>query len=115
MTQTDSSLTGAILAIATFSFWALVMSWIAYLSPRAEKLLEGEPRVLIQNGELLKHNLRRDRMTVPEVESEMRLAGIGSMQDVAWAVLEPSGRISFIRKGQPSEGPPPDAKAGGAE
>lgn len=109
VTQTDFSLTGALLAIGTFSFWALVLSWVAYLSPRAEKWLEGEPRVLIQDGRLLKQNLRRDRMTPAEVESEMRLAGIGSMQDVAWAVLEPGGRISFIKKSALADAPPPDA------
>lgn len=109
VTQTDFSLTGALLAIGTFSFWALVLSWIAYLSPRAERLLEGEPRVLVRNGELLTRNLKRDRMTLSEVESEMRLAGIASMRDVAWAVLEPSGRISFIRKDPEADDGPPDA------
>jgi uncharacterized membrane protein YcaP (DUF421 family) len=109
VTQTDFSLTGALLAIGTFSFWALAMSWLSYLSPRAERWLEGEPRVLIQDGRLLKRNLKRDRMTPAEVESEMRLAGIASMQDVAWAVLEPGGRISFIRKDALGAAPPPDA------
>lgn len=114
VTQTDFSLTGAVLAIVTFSFWALVMSFAAYLSPRAEKLLQGEPRVVVRDGELLKANLRRDRMTAAEIESEMRLAGIASMQDVAWAVLETSGKISFIRKADVHSGPPPDGKGSAA-
>ncbi|NUZ05800.1 DUF421 domain-containing protein [Piscinibacter koreensis] len=98
VTHTDTSLVGALLAIGTFMFWALVMNWLSYLSPRVERLLEGEPRVIVRNGELLRDNLRRDRMTPAEVESEMRLAGIAKLQDVAWAVLEPGGKISFIRK-----------------
>jgi uncharacterized membrane protein YcaP (DUF421 family) len=97
VTHNDFSLTGAILAISTFAFLAMAMSWLTYLSPRAEKLLDGEPRVVIRNGELLKENLRRDRMTQSEVESEMRLAGIASMDQVAWAILEPQGKISFIK------------------
>jgi uncharacterized membrane protein YcaP (DUF421 family) len=97
VTLNDFSLTGAILAISTFAFLAIAMSWLTYLSPRAEKLLDGEPRVVIRNGELLKENLRRDRMTQGEVESEMRLAGIANMDQVAWAILEPQGKISFIK------------------
>jgi uncharacterized membrane protein YcaP (DUF421 family) len=97
VTHNDFSVTGAVLAIVTFAFWALVMSWSSYLSPRAERLLEGEPRVIIRNGDLIEANLRRDRITRAEVESEMRLAGIGRMRDVAWAILEPQGRISFVR------------------
>jgi uncharacterized membrane protein YcaP (DUF421 family) len=98
VTHNDFSLTGAILAISTFAFLAVAMSWLTYLSPRAEKLLDGEPRVVIRNGELLRENLRRDRMTQSEVESEMRLAGIANMDQVAWAILEPQGKVSFIKK-----------------
>lgn len=97
VTHNDFSLTGAILAISTFAFLAIMMSWITYLFPRAEKLLDGEPRVIVRDGELLKDNLRRDRITQSEVESEMRLAGISRMSDVAWAILEPQGKISFIK------------------
>lgn len=98
VTHNDFSLTGSILAIATFAFWALVMSWATYLSPRLEKLLDGQPQVIIRDGELIEANLRRDRITRGEVEAEMRLAGIARMKDVAWAILETQGKISFIRK-----------------
>lgn len=98
VTHNDFSVTGAALAVITFAFWALVLSWASYLSPRAEKLLDGRPRVIIKEGELLSGSLRRDRLTRSEVESEMRLAGIASMSDVAWAIIEPQGKISFIRK-----------------
>lgn len=97
VTHNDFSLTGALLAISTFAFLAILMSWLTYLSPRAEKLLDGEPRVVIRDGVLIKDNLRRDRMTQNEVESEMRLAGIAHMDQVAWAILEPQGKISFIK------------------
>lgn len=104
VTHNDFSLTGATLAIGTFAFWGLVMSWGSYLSPRLERLLEGEPRVIIRHGELLEKNLRRDRLTRSEVESEMRLAGIARVADVDWAILETNGKISFItRKGERSE------------
>ncbi len=98
VTHNDFSLTGALLAISTFALLAILMSWLTYLSPRAERLLDGEPRVIICDGELIKDNLRRDRMTQSEVESEMRLAGIAQMDQVAWAILEPQGKISFIKK-----------------
>lgn len=98
ITHNDFSITGATLAIATFAFWSLVLGWLVYLFPRLKKGLEGSPRVIIHDGVLLRDNLRRDRMTVAEVESEMRLAGIGRLSDVAWAILEPQGKISFIRR-----------------
>lgn len=98
VTHNDFSVTGAMLAICTFAFWGLAVSWLTYLVPGACRWLEGEPRVLIRDGELLQRNLARDRMTRGEIESEMRLAGIAAMRDVAWAILEPQGKISFIKR-----------------
>lgn len=98
VTHNDFSLTGATLAICTFAFWALVLSWTAYLFPRAKDLLEGTPRVIVRDGQVVEENLRRDRLTRDEILSEMRLAGIGRMSDVAWAILEPQGKMSFIKK-----------------
>ncbi|QDX26875.1 DUF421 domain-containing protein [Sphingomonas suaedae] len=114
ITHNDFSLTGAALAISTFAFWATVLGWVSYRWPRAERLIEGEPRVLIRDGALIEANMKRDRLTRREVESEMRLAGIASVGEVAWAILEPEGRISFIRRDddagsdtQPADAPRP--------
>ena len=98
VTQTDFSITASALAIATFAFWGVVLSWLSFLSPRAERLLDGDARVLIRDGELLVDNLRRDRLTRAEVESAMRLSGIAAMDEVGWALLETNGKISFIRR-----------------
>lgn len=115
VTQNDFSLTGAIIAVSTIAFLALLMSWASYLWPWAERLLEGVPRVIVQDGEILTDNLRRNRLTASEIESEMRLAGIGHLRDVAWAILEPRGKISFIQRaedgnadGRDGEKPPPN-------
>jgi uncharacterized membrane protein YcaP (DUF421 family) len=111
VTQNDFSLTGAIIAISTIALLALLMSWATYLWPWAERVLEGEPRVIVRDGEILTDNLRRNRLTKAEIESEMRLAGIGRLSEVAWAILETRGKISFIKRSEGGgEEPPPSPK-----
>lgn len=110
VTHNDFSLTGASLAIGTFAFWTVVLGWVVYRWPRAQKWIEGEPRVLIRDGVLIEANLRRDRLTRREIESEMRLAGIATIGEVAWAILEPEGRISFIGKDKGDSSRPDDAR-----
>jgi uncharacterized membrane protein YcaP (DUF421 family) len=111
VTQNDFSLTGAIIAISTIALLALLMSWATYLWPWAERVLEGEPRVIVRDGEILTDNLRRNRLTKAEIESEMRLAGIGQLSEVAWAILETRGKISFIKRSEGGgEEPPPSPK-----
>jgi len=103
VTQDDFSVTGAALAIATIAFWALALSWITFLSPKAEEILEGMPLVIIRDGELITENLSAHRLSRLELDSEMRLAGIASLGQVAWGILEPQGKISFIRKNNAAE------------
>jgi uncharacterized membrane protein YcaP (DUF421 family) len=98
VTQNDFSLTGAILAIGTMAFWALALSWLTFYSPKAESILDGEPRVIVRDGHFVQEHLRRDRLTQAEILSEMRLAGIAHLSDVAWAILEPQGKMSFIQR-----------------
>lgn len=62
------------------------------------RLLDGAPRVIVRDGEIVTAALRRDRLTRDEILSEMRLAGIARLSSVAWAILEPQGKISFIKK-----------------
>ena len=104
VTQNDFSVTGAIIAVSTIAFLAMAMSWATYLWPAVERLLEGEPRVIMRDGEILTANLHRSRLTRAEIESEMRLAGIGKVADVAWAILEPRGKISFIQRSDDEKG-----------
>ena len=104
VTHNDFSLTGAILAVTTFAFWASVLSWITYLSRRAERVLDGQPRVIVRDGQIIRENLSHDRLTEAEIQSEMRLAGIAHVRDVAWAILERTGKMSFIKREEASEG-----------
>lgn len=98
VTHNDFSVTGATLAICTFAFWGVVLSWLSYLFPRLKDLLEGRPKIVIRDGRMCVDNLRRDRLTRAEIELEMRLAGIAHIHQVAWAILEPQGKISFIKR-----------------
>lgn len=106
ITHNDFSVTGATLAIATFAFWSVLLGWLSYRWPRLRDALEGMPRVIIRDGELLHANLRGSRMTPGEVEAEMRLAGIAHVSDIAWAIIEPQGKISFIGRGKEKGGAP---------
>jgi uncharacterized membrane protein YcaP (DUF421 family) len=99
LTQDDYSLTGALLAIGTIAVLQVLVSWIGFRFPRARPVLEGTPIVVVQDGEVIEHNLARERLTVDEVCEAARVQGIAHLSDVRFAVLETSGQISFIKKG----------------
>jgi uncharacterized membrane protein YcaP (DUF421 family) len=100
ITQSDYSLTGVFLTGGTFAVLTVLLSYVSFRSRRLRPILEGEPLVVVEDGQLVAKNLRRERVTPDEVEAEARFQGIASLAEVEWAILETNGRISFIRKRQ---------------
>jgi uncharacterized membrane protein YcaP (DUF421 family) len=98
LTQDDYTVTGAILVVATIAGLQVGMSYLGFKIPRLRPMLEGEPIVLIQDGRPVTRNLSRERLALEEVLEEARSSQIGTLDEIAWAVLESSGNISFIKK-----------------
>jgi uncharacterized membrane protein YcaP (DUF421 family) len=98
LTQDDYSLTGAMLAVGTIAVLQILTSYANYKFPRLRSVIDGQPLVIVQDGKPIEKNLKRERLTLSEVMEEARLQQIASLDDIQWAVLEPSGNISFIPK-----------------
>ncbi|MEH3053058.1 MAG: DUF421 domain-containing protein [Patulibacter minatonensis] len=98
VTQGDTSVTGAMLVIFTFTLLTVLFSYVSFRVPRLRPLMEGEPLLLVEDGRVLERNLRRERITREELAAEARQAQIADLADVRFAVLETSGQISFIER-----------------
>jgi len=98
LTQDDYSVTGALIVIFTIGVLQVSLAFASFRSSRIRTVMEGEPLVLIENGNVLDRNLRRARIAREELAEEARLSQVRSLTDVAWAVLETSGKISIIPK-----------------
>jgi uncharacterized membrane protein YcaP (DUF421 family) len=96
VTQSDYSVTGIVLAAGTIGLLATGTAYLSYRSRRIRKVVEGEPVILVQNGETIDRNLRNERLTLDELMEQARLQQIESLDKVKWAVLETNGSISFV-------------------
>ena len=98
LTQDDYSVTGALTVIFTIAVIQVALGYVTFRSRRVRTVLEGEPIVLVEDGRVIEQNLRRSRIAAEELAEEARLSQVSSLKDVAWAVLETSGKISIIPK-----------------
>jgi uncharacterized membrane protein YcaP (DUF421 family) len=98
VTQNDFSVTGLVLAVGTIAALTVLFSYLPWRFHALRPVLEGEPVILIQDGDVIEKNLRRHRLTHEEVAAEARHQQIENLESVRWAVLETSGKISFITK-----------------
>ena len=105
-----SSLTDALVMVATIVAWGLIGDLLANRVPFLRRVMHSDPVEVVRDGEILPRNLRREFMTEDELRAQLRLQGVEEVRDVAHAYIEHDGRMSVIRK----EGPGPQPRAGKA-
>jgi uncharacterized membrane protein YcaP (DUF421 family) len=98
ITQNDDSVTGTTVVLATVGLVTVGLSYLSFRVARLRPLLDGEPIVLVSDGEAIERNMRRERITIDDLLAEARSQQIGSLDDVRFAVLETSGKISFLTR-----------------
>lgn len=98
LTGDDSSLPAGVICAAALVGLSSAVDRVTFHSKKAEKIIEGEPRILIANGHLSQKRLDAEKITLSELEESMRSHGIRSLDQVRYAVLETNGKISYIRK-----------------
>lgn len=88
----------------------LVISWLCLHNIRLRKILCGKPVILMENGKILQQNLRKTQITLDELTSLLRDKDILDLQQVQYAILETSGRLSVFP--YPEEKPASAKEAG---
>jgi uncharacterized membrane protein YcaP (DUF421 family) len=98
VTQNDMSITGVIVVVSTIGILQVMISYLGFRVRRARPFLQGEPIVLVENGQMIDRNMRRERLTLDDLAEKARLSEIESLDEVKWAVLETNGDISFVKQ-----------------
>lgn len=108
LVREDFSMTNAVIAVTTLMSLVYLTSVLSYKFSRFEEIVEGKPSLLVVKGEPVVETMDQERIPPQELASEMRRAGIDRLDRIKWAVLEPGGKIAFIRYDQDEEPPPQD-------
>ena len=95
----DFSLTNAFVLITTLVFTDICLSLVKQRSKGIEKLLDGTPTILVDNGSLLRDRMDKARVDESDImEAARKLQGLESLEQVKYAILEKDGTISVIPK-----------------
>jgi uncharacterized membrane protein YcaP (DUF421 family) len=96
ITQSDDSVTGTVIVLSTLALMTVGVSYLNFRSRRLRPILDGEPIILVVDGQAIDRNMSRERITIEDLTEQARLQQIERLADVRWAVLETSGNVSFI-------------------
>ncbi len=82
--------------VGTILFWTYALEWVAHRFPSCERLLRPPPLLLIDNGKMLRKNMRSELVTEDELMAQLREKGIEDYAKVKRASMEADGMISVI-------------------
>jgi uncharacterized membrane protein YcaP (DUF421 family) len=94
----DNTVTGGLIGAATLLTVNHFVVRYLYGHDRLEHLVEGDPDVLIDSGVVQLDRLKRELITLSELQSSAHKQGFATLDDVDRAILEPGGTICFFAK-----------------
>ncbi len=97
----DNSVSGGLIGAATLLLANYIVVRFLFSHQRLDRLVEGDPDALIENGVLREERLKKELLTKAELETAAHRQGFASLDEVAQAVIEPGGYIYFVSKKPP--------------
>ncbi len=93
------------LLVLTIALWNYLFDWAGFHVVWLRRFIEPPQVQLVRRGRILVGNLRRQLMTIEELQSKLREQGIEQLSEVKLAAMEPDGAISVIRRAAPPRPP----------
>ena len=94
----DVTITEALLAIGLLLFLQWCLTSLIVRSRFVADLAKAEPRLLVENGQILKRAASKERISEREIKSAVREAGLISLSDVQWVILETDASLTVLPK-----------------
>ncbi len=80
-------------AVLTYLMEVIVLKW-RYVA----KYIDGEPTIVIMNGKIMERALKKMRFRVCEILELLRNQGVFDLNEVDYAIIEPNGSLSVLKK-----------------
>ena len=93
----DNSLTNAFLVVLTLVGANIGLSMLKTRYRRIDRLVDGQPLLVVEHGRTLDEGMRRERVDLDDVLMAARAQGVERLDEIKYAVLERGGSISIIR------------------
>lgn len=98
MTDDYRSITDGVIVALTIILWSYLLDRLAFRFPIIGRFVHPPPLPLVQDGRLLRRNMRREFISDDELWTQLREQGVSDLTEVKLAQMEGDGRISIIKR-----------------
>lgn len=82
-------------------WWCLLtilVGYIALKSGNLRRIIDGQPTILVKKGKIDRNSLKGCRLNMDDLSMMLRMQNVLSIKEVEYAILEPNGNLSVIKK-----------------
>lgn len=94
----DIKLIDGVSGLIIWAFSTFLLEYVSLKSSKARVFLDGEPSIVIKKGVIMQQELEAQRLNMDDLTMLLRTNSIFSIQDVDYAILEPNGELSVLKK-----------------
>lgn len=95
----DEKLINSILPMFVLLIIQFVSSYISLKNKKFRDIVDGDTTVIIRDGHILEEEMRKQRYNLDDLFQQLREKEVGSVFEVAYAFLEPSGNLAVFKHG----------------
>lgn len=94
--NTDVHLANGIFAVTMFGMVAYLISKLTLKSIKVRRIVNGVPTVLLENGQFIVENMKKNNFDINDFLEEARSNGYFDISEIECAILEVNGKVSFL-------------------
>lgn len=98
MSELGIPITNGIIPILALLVIYMIISVLNMKSMNFRKVISGQPSLLIYRGKIDEKILKKERITINELQERLRVDNIFNLSDVEYAILETNGEVTVIQK-----------------
>lgn len=106
--QVNQNTTASLIGMVVWTILTIALAYICLHNVWIRKIVKGEATVLIENGTIKEKNLKRTRITLDDLMSQLRVSGVFNIADVEFALIETNGKLTIQKKSQKEPVTPSD-------
>ena len=94
----DISIVEGLISMSVYGIFSLFVSFITEKSIILRRLITGEPVIIMENGKISRDQLKKCKIDINDLLQDARESGYFDISEINYAIMEPSGKISFLPK-----------------
>jgi uncharacterized membrane protein YcaP (DUF421 family) len=102
--EPDSELVNTLLPMGVLFLIQIGTAFLSLKSKKFREVVDGKPTVLISHGKIDEKAMSRQRYNFDDMLLQLREQDVSNLADVEFAILEPSGKLSVIKKEDKKKG-----------